>query len=101
MEKKYIRRKNGTVVNIDTKDISSNCNQLVFACVGDWPFYVKITDQPFRFFVDRGMIVQFGDELPNVSETHKYEIEFDTSAAYTTKEATVMRIDFIEVKDKC
>jgi hypothetical protein len=97
--KRYSIRRTGVPINVNTVNIKSDCHSIVFHNVADWPCYVKITDQPFRFYLDRGMTFSFGEERPNVMETNIFELEFDAVNVGTVKEVTVMRTDLIELSD--
>lgn len=97
MKRNYKIRRSGVSIGQDEKNIASNCNSITFSNAGDWPFYVAVQDQPFRFYLDRGMTISFGRDKSNVQESNFFTITFDVVNVGTVKECSVMRSYLSEV----
>jgi len=93
MEKLIRYRDGGTVLTADKKDIVTECNEICFVNVGDWPFYVYRNDSNVKRLVPPGVEQSFGESaLPGSIENDKFTVEFDTVNVGTTKGCGIERV---------
>lgn len=95
------KRDAGLIVGEDTKEVSSNCNEIAFINLGDWPFYVFRSGSKVKRLVNPGVEQSFGDPRPDTIESDTFSIEFDTVNVGTTKVCGVERVNYEKVALKC
>lgn len=93
-DKKYYSDRTGTSVAINTPNIASDCNVISFVNDGDTPCYIESADGNVRRFLDQFQEVSFGSDLPEITETTKFNIVF--SAVVTTQKVYIERVRYVE-----
>ncbi len=98
---KYNRRRDkGLNIVLDEKKVTSNCNEICFVNLGDWPFYVYRVGSSVKRLVNPGVEISFGESArPDSVETEDFAVEF-IAGAYTTKSCGVERVTY-EERSKC
>lgn len=100
---KYRRRRdNGLVLVDDEANVNTNCNEIFFVNMGDWPFYVFRKGSSVKRLVNPGVETSFGESArPDVIESDVLEVEFDTVNPGTTKQCGVERVFYEKISANC
>lgn len=94
--KKYIRRRSGSLLNVDTGNIRSDCHQITFSNTGDVDFTVGVVDTLIQHKLGPYMELTLGDETrSDIQESNFYSLTFDP-AGVGNKICSIERMLIVE-----
>lgn len=93
------RRDNGLNLVLDENNISSECNEIFFVNLGDWPFYAYRVGSNVKRLVNPGVEISFGESSrPDTIESDVFAVEF--TGVGTVKSCGVERVTYEKIS-KC